>query len=29
MTKPEVRELAKKVLLPNAERPDSQGLCFV
>ena len=29
MTKPEVRELAKKVWLPNAERPDSQGLCFV
>lgn len=29
MTKPEVRGLAKKVWLPNAERPDSQGLCFV
>jgi len=29
MTKPEVRELAKKVWLPNAERPDSQWLCFV
>ena len=29
MTKPEVRELAKKIWLPNAERPDSQGLCFV
>ena len=29
MTKPEVRELAKKAWLPNAERPDSQWLCFV
>lgn len=29
MTKPQVRELAKKVWLPNAERPDSQWLCFV
>ena len=29
MTKPEVRELAKKTGLPNAERPDSQWLCFV
>ncbi len=29
MTKPEVRELAKKINLPNAERKDSQGLCFI
>ncbi|MFN7088781.1 MAG: tRNA 2-thiouridine(34) synthase MnmA, partial [Candidatus Paceibacteria bacterium] len=28
-TKPEVRELARKFGLPNAERKDSQGLCFV
>lgn len=28
-TKPEVRALAKKYALPNAEKPDSQGLCFV
>ncbi|MBI2633815.1 MAG: tRNA 2-thiouridine(34) synthase MnmA [Parcubacteria group bacterium] len=28
-TKPEVRELARKFELPNAERKDSQGLCFV
>ena len=28
-TKPEVRVLAKKYGLPNAKRPDSQGLCFV
>lgn len=27
--KPEVRELAKKFGLPNAEKKDSQGLCFV
>lgn len=27
--KPEVRVLAKKFGLPNAERKDSQGLCFV
>lgn len=27
--KPKVRELAKKYNLPNYERPDSQGLCFV
>ena len=24
-----VREIARKALLPNAERPDSQGICFV
>ena len=28
-TKPEVRELAKKFGLPTAEKPDSQGICFV
>ena len=27
--KPEVRRIAKQVWLPNAERKDSQGLCFV
>lgn len=27
--KPEVRALAKKFGLPNAGRPDSQGLCFL
>ncbi|MDP3986245.1 MAG: tRNA 2-thiouridine(34) synthase MnmA [Candidatus Veblenbacteria bacterium] len=29
MTKPEVRRLAKRVRLPVAEKPDSQGICFV
>ena len=29
MTKPEVRKLAKKIWLPNAERKDSQWLCFI
>ena len=29
MQKPEVRILAKKFRLPNAERKDSQGLCFL
>jgi tRNA-specific 2-thiouridylase len=29
LTKPEVRELAKKINLPNAERRDSQWLCFI
>lgn len=29
LTKPEVRQLAKKFWLPNAERKDSQGLCFI
>jgi tRNA-uridine 2-sulfurtransferase len=29
MQKPEVRALATKLGLPNAERPDSQGLCFL
>lgn len=27
--KPMVRELARKYKLPNAERPDSQGICFI
>ena len=27
--KGEVRRLAKKIDLPNAERPDSQGICFL
>ena len=29
MTKPEVRELAKKLDLVTAEKKDSQGICFV
>ena len=29
MTKQEVREKAKEIWLPNAERRDSQGLCFI
>lgn len=29
LAKPEVREIAKKAGLPNAERKDSQGLCFI
>ena len=29
LTKPEVRILAKKFKLPNAEKKDSQGLCFI
>lgn len=29
MTKPNVRKLAKKIGLPNAERKDSQGICFI
>jgi len=29
MTKPEVRKLALKFGLPNAEKKDSQGLCFI
>ncbi|MBI2124043.1 MAG: tRNA 2-thiouridine(34) synthase MnmA [Candidatus Wildermuthbacteria bacterium] len=28
-TKPQVRESARKLGLPNAERKDSQGICFV
>lgn len=29
MTKPEIRAIATEAGLPNAERPDSQGLCFI
>lgn len=29
LTKPEVRAKARTWKLPNAERPDSQGICFV
>jgi tRNA-specific 2-thiouridylase len=29
MTKPKVRELAHQFKLPNADRPDSQWLCFI
>ena len=29
MLKTQVRELAKQIWLPNADRKDSQGLCFV
>jgi len=29
LEKPEVRKIAKQIWLPNAERKDSQGLCFV
>ncbi|MFH0873322.1 MAG: tRNA 2-thiouridine(34) synthase MnmA [Candidatus Komeilibacteria bacterium] len=29
LTKKDVRALAKKIKLPNHDRPDSQGLCFV
>ncbi len=29
LTKPHVRKLAEKFGLPNFERPDSQGLCFL
>lgn len=29
MTKPEIREIAKKIWLPNAQRKDSQWLCFI
>ncbi len=28
-TKPQVRLLAKEFGLPNADRPDSQGICFI
>lgn len=28
-TKPEVRALARKFKLPNAEKKDSQGICFI
>ncbi len=29
LLKSEVREIARKAELPNAERKDSQGLCFI
>ena len=29
LTKPEVREIAKKADLITAEKKDSQGLCFI
>lgn len=29
LTKPAVRQLARQLKLPNATRPDSQGICFV
>lgn len=29
LKKSRVRQLAKKLKLPNAERPDSQGVCFI
>jgi tRNA (5-methylaminomethyl-2-thiouridylate)-methyltransferase len=29
LTKPEVRELAKKFQLPTAQRPESMGVCFI
>ena len=29
LTKPEVRQLAKEIALPSANKPDSQGICFV
>jgi tRNA-specific 2-thiouridylase len=28
-TKPQIRELAKEFNLPNAAKPDSQGICFI
>ncbi|RJQ37432.1 tRNA 2-thiouridine(34) synthase MnmA [Candidatus Parcubacteria bacterium] len=29
MTKPEVRAYARHIGLPNADKPDSQGICFI
>ncbi len=28
-TKPQIREMAKEFKLPNAAKPDSQGICFI
>ncbi len=28
-TKPEIRKIAKKAKLPSANKPDSQGICFI
>ena len=28
-TKPQIRDIAKEIWLPNADRPDSQWLCFI
>lgn len=29
LTKPRVREIARDLQLPNADRKDSQGICFI
>lgn len=29
ITKPQVREIARRFALPNAEKKDSQGICFI
>ncbi len=29
LTKPEIRKIAQEISLPNANRPDSQWLCFI
>jgi tRNA-specific 2-thiouridylase len=29
LTKPQVREIARQYKLPNADKPDSQGICFI
>lgn len=29
LTKPEVRSIARRLGLPTAEKPDSQGICFI